>query len=56
MVITIFGYYSIKRVFIVNKEPNSNILEMSIRKSLIEIANVNYEDTYFKEQLNRYNN
>ena len=44
MVISLLGYYSIEQVYFVNKEPNSNILEMSVKKSLIDIANNEFEN------------
>lgn len=45
MIVALFGYYSVKEVNVVNKEPNSNILEMSVKKSLIDEANEEYEIT-----------
>lgn len=44
MIIALFGYYSIKQIQVVNKEPNSNVLEMSVKKSLIDIANNEYKN------------
>lgn len=44
MVIALFGYYSIKQIYVVNKELNSNVLEMSVKKSLIDIANNEYKN------------
>lgn len=44
MVISLLGYYSIEQVYFVNKEPNSNILEMSVKKSLIDIANNEFKN------------
>lgn len=42
MVISLLGYYTIESIYEVNKEPNNNVLEMSVKKSLIEIANKEY--------------
>ena len=39
MIIALFGYYSIKEIYVLNHEPNSNVLEMSVKKSLISKAN-----------------
>lgn len=44
MIIALFGYYLIKQVYVVNNEPNINVLEMSVKKSLIDIANDEYEN------------
>ena len=44
MIIVLFGYQSIRSVYDVNKEPNSNVLEMSVKKSLIDIANDEYKN------------
>ena len=44
MIIALFGYYSIKQIYVVNKEPNNNVLEMSVKKSLIDIANNEYKN------------
>lgn len=44
MVISLLGYYSIEQVYFVNKEPNSNILEISVKKSLIDIANNEFKN------------
>ena len=44
MVISLLGYYSIEQVYFVNKELNSNILEMSVKKSLIDIANNEFKN------------
>ena len=44
MIIALFGYYSIKQVYDVNKNPNSNVLEMSVKSSLINIANEKYKN------------
>lgn len=43
MVVALFGYYSIKEINVVNQEPNKNVLEISVKKSLIDIANEEYE-------------
>lgn len=43
MIVALFGYYSIKEINVVNQEPNKNVLEISVKKSLIDIANEEYE-------------
>ena len=43
-IIALFGYYSIKLINDVNKDPNSNVLEMSVKKSLITIASDKYKN------------
>lgn len=42
--VALFGYQSINYMYHVNKEPNSNVLEMSVKKSLIDIANNQYKN------------
>ena len=52
MISSIFVYESISYVYNVNKEPNANVLEMSVKKSLIEIAEKEYsknEDNFYAE-------
>ena len=44
MIIALLGYYSIKQVYDVNKEPNNTVLEMSVKKSLLDIANSKYKN------------
>ena len=43
-VVILFACSAVKYGYIVNKEPNSNVLEMSVRKSLIDIANNEYKN------------
>lgn len=45
MVISLFSYLTIKSVISINKEPNENILELSVQKSLIEIAQEKYPNS-----------
>lgn len=44
MIVALLVYYSISQIYIVNNKLNSNVLEMSVRNSLIEIANHKYEN------------
>ena len=39
MVVSLLGYFTIKTIYEVYKEPQEQILEMSVKKSLINIAN-----------------
>ena len=43
-VVILFACSAVKYGYIVNKEPNSNVLEMSVRKSLIDIANDEFKN------------
>lgn len=45
MVVSLFSYLTIKSVISINKEPNENILEMSVQKNLIEIAQEKYPNS-----------
>ena len=42
--VILFACSAVKYGYIVNKEPNSNVLEMSVRKSLIDIANDEFKN------------
>ena len=42
--VILFACSTVKYGYIVNKEPNSNVLEMSVRKSLIDIANAEFKN------------
>ena len=42
--VALLGYQSINYIYNVNKEPNNNVLEMSVKKSLIDIANDQYKN------------
>ena len=44
MVVSLLGYLTIKAIYEVNEDPKDAILEMSIKKSLIDIANQKYEN------------
>ena len=44
MIISLFGYYTIELVNDKNKEPNNNVLEMSVKKTLIDIANKEFKN------------
>ena len=44
MVVSLLGYLTIKSVYDVNKEPKDNILEISIKKTLIDIAHEKYSN------------
>ena len=44
MVISLLGYLAIKSIIDVYKNPKDNILELSIKKSIIEIANDKYQN------------
>ena len=42
MIVLLFGYFIIQSVIFVNKEPKDNILEMSVKRDLIDIARDKY--------------
>ena len=44
MIVSLLGYLTIKSVYEVNKDPKDNILEMSVKKSLIDIAHEKYSN------------
>lgn len=44
MIIALFGYYVIKDIIDVNTKPNDLLIEMSVKKSLINIATEKYEN------------
>ena len=43
-VVILFACSAVKYIHTVNKEPNSNVLEMSVRQSLIDIANDEFKN------------
>lgn len=44
MVVSLIGYLTIKSIYEVNKEPKKAILEMSVKKSLIDISQEKYKN------------
>lgn len=45
MIIALFGYYSFEYLYTVNYAINGNVLEMSVKKALSDIASEKYADT-----------
>ena len=43
MIVSLLGYLTIKSVIEVNKDPNANVLEMSIKKSVLSLASDKYK-------------
>ena len=43
-IIALLGYQTIHSIYEVNKDPNPNVLEMSVKKSIIDIANNEYKN------------
>lgn len=47
MIFSLFGYLIIKTNLEINKDPNSNVLEMSLKQTLIDISNKKYSNNNY---------